>query len=378
MSAVLETGGDVAKALMVEAGVVRLADLTGLDCIGVPVWQSIRPWSRALSVHQGKGLTAAAAQLGAIMEAVESHHAETWSADVRKDRPLPDRTNSWAELPVAYRAPDVNDFAVQRGALAPDCCLDWVAVEGLANSTSFYVPAACISLDCTRVPKLPLSISSNGQSAHFSLQEATFRALMEIVERDAVSQWLARSPLSRQGSEINPAAIDSSYVQALFSKLAARSIHVRLFLIGAAIPVPVMVAELSSAGTKTLFHHVTWGSAAATSHSEAALAAMLEAAQSRCTEIAGARDTIPIAHARRSSGQKRASLAMPRPTGHPERQLRDMAEVPYHFEDIAFAFERAGFRQVGRMVISPPDSLATTVKAFVPGLGFDSRRRRAA
>ena len=28
------------------AGVTRLADLTGLDRLGVPVWQAVRPWSR--------------------------------------------------------------------------------------------------------------------------------------------------------------------------------------------------------------------------------------------------------------------------------------------------------------------------------------------
>ena len=53
-------------------GVSRVADLTFLDVLNLPVCQAVRPWSRALSVHQGKGLTRRDACLGALMEAVES------------------------------------------------------------------------------------------------------------------------------------------------------------------------------------------------------------------------------------------------------------------------------------------------------------------
>ena len=63
-------------------GITRLADVTGLDRIGVPVFQAIRPLSRSVSVSQGKGLDPDAARASALMEAVETWHAE------RIDRPL--------------------------------------------------------------------------------------------------------------------------------------------------------------------------------------------------------------------------------------------------------------------------------------------------
>ena len=57
-------------------GITRLADLTGLDRIGVPVFAAVRPNSRSVATSQGKGLTPDAARAAALMEAVESWHAE--------------------------------------------------------------------------------------------------------------------------------------------------------------------------------------------------------------------------------------------------------------------------------------------------------------
>src|SRR5437879_1103477 len=57
-------------------GITRIAVLTGLDVIGIPVAAAYRPNSRSISVHQGKGSTLAAAKASAVMEAAESFHAE--------------------------------------------------------------------------------------------------------------------------------------------------------------------------------------------------------------------------------------------------------------------------------------------------------------
>src|SRR5436309_1928919 len=59
-----------------ELGITRVANVTGLDRIGIPVVMVVRPNSRSLSVSQGKGLTLAAARASGIMESLESHHAE--------------------------------------------------------------------------------------------------------------------------------------------------------------------------------------------------------------------------------------------------------------------------------------------------------------
>jgi ribosomal protein S12 methylthiotransferase accessory factor YcaO len=43
--------------LMPRCGITRIAKLTGLDRVGVPVYAAIRPNSKGLSTAQGKGLS---------------------------------------------------------------------------------------------------------------------------------------------------------------------------------------------------------------------------------------------------------------------------------------------------------------------------------
>src|SRR3954452_9878955 len=49
---------------MAAMGITRLADLTGLDRIGVPVFAAIRPNARSVASRQGKSLTEEAARRG--------------------------------------------------------------------------------------------------------------------------------------------------------------------------------------------------------------------------------------------------------------------------------------------------------------------------
>src|SRR5215510_1476306 len=65
-----------ARAVMPALGITRLANVTGLDHIGVPCWMAVRPLALSLSVSQGKGLTHELAQISALMECIEVHHAE--------------------------------------------------------------------------------------------------------------------------------------------------------------------------------------------------------------------------------------------------------------------------------------------------------------
>ena len=57
-------------------GITRIADVTGLDRLGIPVTIVCRPNSRSVAVSQGKGTTLAAAEASGLMESIESYHAE--------------------------------------------------------------------------------------------------------------------------------------------------------------------------------------------------------------------------------------------------------------------------------------------------------------
>src|SRR6478609_1704254 len=57
-------------------GITRVANVTGLDRIGLPVVLVTRPNSRSVAVSQGKGTSLEAAKVSALMEGIELWHAE--------------------------------------------------------------------------------------------------------------------------------------------------------------------------------------------------------------------------------------------------------------------------------------------------------------
>jgi hypothetical protein len=71
------------KPLLPEIGITRLANVTGLDTIGIPVVMSVRPCSRSLSVSQGKGLDLDSAKVSAAMESIEGYHAKRVTGPLR-------------------------------------------------------------------------------------------------------------------------------------------------------------------------------------------------------------------------------------------------------------------------------------------------------
>ena len=89
-----------------EMGITRVANITGLDTVGLPVVMVCRPNARSLAVSQGKGLDLDSAKASGVMEAVESWHAEHVVLRLR--------LASWYEL--AERAPvaDVSALKVAR------------------------------------------------------------------------------------------------------------------------------------------------------------------------------------------------------------------------------------------------------------------------
>src|SRR5688500_8689946 len=104
-----------ARRLMPGMGITRVANITGLDCIDVPVVMVCRPNARSLAVSQGKGLTLAAAKASALMEEIESHHAENITLplklgsyeDLRETQQLEDedgmhRVTQRAYLPIRH------------------------------------------------------------------------------------------------------------------------------------------------------------------------------------------------------------------------------------------------------------------------------------
>ena len=56
------------RPMLKAMGITRIANITGLDRIGIPVVMVCRPNSRSVSVSQGKGLTLDAAKASGLMD----------------------------------------------------------------------------------------------------------------------------------------------------------------------------------------------------------------------------------------------------------------------------------------------------------------------
>src|SRR5216117_4110987 len=113
-------------------GITRIANVTGLDCIGIPVVMVCRPNSRSIAVSQGKGLTLAAAKASGIMEAAEGFHAE------RIEQPL--RLGSSRELERSLLLADVEALPLRPDSRwHPDLQILWIEATDLNSDERVWV-----------------------------------------------------------------------------------------------------------------------------------------------------------------------------------------------------------------------------------------------
>ena len=269
-------------------GITRLADVTGLDRIGLPVIQSVRPNARSTAVSMGKGIDAAAARASALMEAIETWHAE------RIDRPL--RLARWHELHAAA-APTVDVARLPRSSSVtfdPDRSMLWIEGRDLGRDCASWVPFELVHADDTL--DLPGSGSfpagTNGLAGGNHLQEARAHALCEVIERDAVALWFHSTAPMRAARLVDLATIDHPDARDVLARLVAAGLDVWVWDVTSDLGVPAFLAAIIDRRDPT--GHSGLGAGCHLSREVALLRALLEAAQVRLTYIAGARDDIPL------------------------------------------------------------------------------------
>lgn len=270
-------------------GVTRLARITGLDRIGIPVWNAIRPNARSIVINQGKGLTDIDAKVSAAMEAVERAVAECPEVSIEKA--------SVSALRARGRNFDRLDSLLSGDAHPLDEAAEtsWILGRDLMRDASILVPAECVTLDRTKSSRYWQS--SDGLASGNSSEEAVFHGLLERIERDADMLWRVGSFAHRTASCFDPAASHDPEVDRLLHVIQVAGFHITTFDITSDIGVPVVLALLSpqeiSSPRKLRYIDVTLGSGAHPDAVRATIRAVTEAAQSRLTLISGARDDIP-------------------------------------------------------------------------------------
>lgn len=365
--------------LMERCGVTRLANVTGLDFIGIPVYVAVRPLSRSLSVSQGKGADDASAKVSALMESLECWHAENPTLPLRYDTPRALR-----------RTADVLDTSAltPRKGTTLDLDRPMLSVTGweLFTEAPIFVPFELVHLNFV-APVAPFSIypcNGNGLASGNCLAEAAVHALCELIERDATSLWfLDPDEDSDRRSRIDLESVDE-YNRALIARIEAAGLLLGAFDTTADTGIPSYQAILvDRPGTERAMGYF-WGFGCHLDPRVALSRAVTEAVQCRLTEITGAREDIePAAFVQNRDDAELGGLQELLLEAQPQRRLDDRPSLATgsfdgDLEVLRDGLRRAGVTQAALVDLSQPDIGLPVVRAVVPELEgfFEGNRHR--
>ncbi|ARS27213.1 ycaO protein [Sphingomonas sp. KC8] len=278
------------------AGITRLADLTGLDRIGLPVFQAVRPMARSLAVALGKGHDPGMARLSALVESIELHRAENLVATG------PYRAADRCEA-VAWS--QIRPAAGQAGRFDPLRKRHWIAAYDMIGGGRIGVPFDLVNMDFGRPIAPDLWQSSNGLASGSDRDEAIISGLLELLEREALERWYALPRTARRATRINLASIDDRRLRAMLARITRAGLRLIIWDMAEAIGVPAfqcVLIEMQSAATLILPPGI--GTACDPDAAIALMAAIGEAAQARIMFIAGARDDLSVDDYRDPAGRR--------------------------------------------------------------------------
>ena len=274
-------------------GITRIANVTGLDTVGVPVVMVCRPNARSLAVSQGKGLDLPAAKASGLMESIEVYHAETIT--------LPLRLGSYEELRYSQRLVDVSELpTISTGTFHPNLRLLWCEGCDLLNDESVFVPYELVHTDYTWPQPAGsgcFASSSNGLASGNHLLEAISHGICEVVERDATTLWKFGGQAARDSREVNLASVDDTACCQVLEKFERAEITVRVWETTTDVGIAAFVCVIRDA-RRDLMRPIppASGMGCHPARSIALLRALTEAAQSRLTLITGSRDDLGPEH----------------------------------------------------------------------------------
>ena len=352
-------------------GITRVANVTGLDTIGVPTVLAFRPNSRSLSVSQGKGLDLDSAKASAIMESVEHFHAE------RVELPL--RLLSYRELSGSHRVADVARLPAYVRPFTEHLRLLWVESTELNTGHKVQVPFDLVHVNLT-LPLPPGSgcfpLGSNGLSSGNTLSETLAHGLWELIERDAVALFYRLPAVEQSQRRLRLDTVQDPGAVGVLKLYTAAGIRVAVWDITSDVGVAAFyctIVERELNPFRLVGKAVGFGC-----HLDRGVAlcrALCEAAQSRLTRITGSRDDIQRAdfdEIRSQDSIRRQQLELDAQGD----EVRSFLEVPSlrlpSFEDdlanTAARLAEVGMSEVLYVDLSRSDLPVHVVRVLVPGL----------
>ncbi|MDX8367010.1 YcaO-like family protein [Cytobacillus sp. IB215665] len=288
------------KELLPKVGITRIADLTGLDRLGVPVFSATVPNDRCgISVNNGKGTTMEAAKVGAMMETIETFCAENIE--------LPVITASYEDLSKKEKVLDpysIPSYIDLEQNLHTEV-LDWVPSIELFSGDQYYVPASLVSIPWEGNGRGIWIESTNGLGSGNVIEEAICHALNEVVERDARTLAILKAtikpnlPSIIDGKPLVPSdttgfpMIDINTVPQHLYEISKRIEKEGVKLIIRDITSDIGIPTFSAALVEENWEGEYYCHGGAGTHPDAEIAlerAITEAAQSRLTDFQGTRE----------------------------------------------------------------------------------------
>lgn len=354
--------------LLPAMGITRVANVTGLDRIGVPVVMVTRPNARSIAVSQGKGPTLEAAKASGVMEAIEIYHAE----HIRHPLKLASHNEMHGGNPLV----NIKRLAKLAGSrFHPDLPMLWIEGADLLNRQDVWLPFETVHTNFT-LPSPPgagsFSPSTNGLASGNHLLEATCHAIFEVIERDAVTLWRSygdRGDLKR----VDLATVTDPACLGVLERLDAAGLEIAAFDVTSDLGIPVFYATLLDRRFER--SHPGIGAGCHLAPEVALLRALTEAVQVRMTYITGARDDLSPDEFT-DLGRMRKVEPVGRLMRHAEdlRSFDDVASPPIgktFADDLFFLLKRleeVGIEQVIAVDLTKPDVEVPVVKVVIPGL----------
>jgi len=352
-------------------GITRVADVTGLDTIGVPVVMVVRPNSRSLAVSQGKGLDLAAAQASGLMESIELYHAERIA--------LPLRWASYEELRYTHRTVPVEALACTAlSRFHPDLPLLWIEGYDLLRHESLWLPYETVHTNYS-APLPPgsgcFASTSNGLASGNHLLEAISHGLCEVVERDSTTLWECAGEAAQDRTRLDLDTVDDPGCREVLGKCERAGVGVAAWETTSDVGIPsflCMIAERRDDPLRRLY--AARGMGCHPTRSIALLRALTEAVQGRTTYIAGSRDDMHRGQYERSRSPDvlRGQRALLEAHG-PRRHFRDGPDQDGKTfdDDVAWELERlraAGIERVVIVDLTKPEFRLPVVRVVIPRL----------
>lgn len=352
---------------MSEMGITRIANVTGLDDIGISVVMVCRPNSRSISVSQGKGVDLAAAKASGVMEAAETYHAEHIT--------LPLKLASHDELCRTHAMIDVERLPRSIGGrYHRDLALLWIEGRNLVDDKPLWVPHELVHTNYT-LPQPTGSgcfpANTNGLASGNHILEAVAHAMYEVIERDAITLWwLAHPSLTKQSLELE--SIDDPACLKLLDQFERAGVDIRVWNVTSDVGVACFYCLLM--GKSDDDTEPEFGSGCHPVRQVALFRALTEAAQARTTYIAGSRDDFSPEIYSPSARVKRVRACrelMARETHSQAFQNTPTFESDTLAQDIAWTLEQlraVGVDQVVVVDLTLEQFQIPVVRVVIPGL----------